>query len=355
MIHASAPGRVNLIGEHTDYNGGFVLPAPIPQRAYVELEPRTDDEIVVTSKELDETTMYRLGEEHRVGNWSDYIQGCTHALRTAGHRLGGATLRIHSDVPLGSGLSSSAALEVAVLRAFREANKLDLDDVTLALLGQRAENEIVGAPVGAMDQLAASLGVPGSALFIDMQSLVAKRVALPAADLLVIASGIPHDHAAGDYRTRRRECEDAAKLLGIASLRELATTDLPRVAQLPDVLARRVRHVVTENARVLAAVEAIEGGNMKRLGNLFRESHMSMRDDYEVSLPAIDVLVESAAAQAGVYGARLTGGGFGGSIVALAERGSGRAAAERAIERYREMTGHTARILVAGELPCVQS
>ncbi|MDX2088698.1 MAG: galactokinase [Kofleriaceae bacterium] len=355
MIAASAPGRVNLIGEHTDYNGGFVLPTPIPQRTHVELERRGGDLVTVTSREMRATRSYRLGDERRSGDWLDYVQGCTAVVRAAGHPLEGMALYIRSDVPVGSGLSSSAALEVAVLRALRRAFELALDDVALALLGQRAENELVGAPVGAMDQLVASLGAMGTALFIDMQSLHTRRIPLPAADLLVIASGLAHDHAAGDYRTRRAECEVAARELGVRSLRELTATDLPRVDRLPAPLARRVRHVVTENARVLAAVDAILEEDVARLGRLFRASHVSMRDDYQVSLPAIDRLVELADAHPDVYGARLTGGGFGGSIVALARAGTSGGAAAVICDRYGADTGQTARVLVAGEAPCSRS
>jgi galactokinase len=352
VIAASAPGRVNLIGEHTDYNGGFVLPTPIPQRTRVELSPRADQRIVVSSDALGDRQAYELGHERRTGGWIDYIQGCTFAARTAGHPLHGADLHIRSDVPLGSGLSSSAALEVAVLRALREANELALDDLTLALLGQRAENEIVGAPVGAMDQLAASLGKPGFALFIDMRTLDSRRVPLPDADLLVISSGIQHDHAAGDYRIRRAECEAAAHQLGVGSLRELGDADLPRIAALAEPLGRRVRHVVSENARVLEAVDALGQGDLVRLGKLFCASHASMRDDYAISIAAIDTLVEIALAHPEVYGARLTGGGFGGSIVALARAGKGAEAAGAIAESYAQRTGHAGRVLLAGRVPC---
>ncbi|MEJ7601594.1 MAG: galactokinase family protein [Kofleriaceae bacterium] len=219
MTSASAPGRVNLIGEHTDYNAGFVLPTVIPQRTRVVLAARTDRHVIVHSRELGETAAYEVGAEQRRGNWLDYIQGCTHALVTDGHRLAGFELTIASDVPLGSGLSSSAALEVATLRGLRELFGLEIDDVAIALLGQRAEVELVGAPVGVMDQMAASLGQPGTALFLDTRNLETRVVPLPAADLIVIASGLRHDHATGDYRTRRAECEDAARRLGVASLR----------------------------------------------------------------------------------------------------------------------------------------
>jgi len=343
---------VNLIGEHTDYNAGFVLPAPIPQRTHVELARRADRRIVVTSRELGARDEYELGHERRTGGWIDYIQGCTHALASAGHRLEGAELHIHSDVPLGSGLASSAALEVAVLRALRSACELALDDLALALLGQRAENEIVGAPVGAMDQLAASLGAPGFALFIDIRSLASRRIPLPDADLLVISSGIQHDHAAGDYRVRRAECEAAARQLGVAALRDVDLADLPRIARLPDPLARRARHIVSENARVLAAVDALAAGDLARLGALFCQSHASLRDDFEISIPAIDVLVELAAAHPEIYGARLTGGGFGGSIVALAHPGHGHRIAAAVIDSYARRTGQTGRILLAGPVPC---
>lgn len=344
----SAPGRVNLIGEHTDYNDGFVLPTLIPQRTFVELQPRADRCILVTSDGLGQSQRYELGAETRRGTWIDYIQGCTAALAFRGCKISGASLHVRSQVPIGAGLASSAALEVAVLRAFREANHLELDDVTLALMGQRAENVLVGAPVGAMDQMVASVGTIGFATLIDMRTLDTRKVPLPDADLLVISSGVVHDHATGDYRTRRGECEAAARALGVRSLRELGPDDLQRVGRLAAPLDRRVRHVISENARVLAAVMALATGNLSELGQLFRASHASMRDDYEVSIPAIDALVELAQARSEVYGARLTGGGFGGSIVAFAQRGSGPRAAAAIAESYRQSTGHTATVLLAG-------
>jgi galactokinase len=346
MMGASAPGRVNLIGEHTDYNAGFVLPTPIPQRTRVELRARGDDRIVVWSREIGAWGAYQLGAERRRGNWTDYVMGCTAMLREAGHRILGSELRITSEVPLGGGLSSSAALEVAVLRAFRAAYAVGIDDLELALIGHRAEVEFVGAPVGAMDQLAASLGRLGSALFIDLRSLEMRSLVLPAADLVVIGSGLRHDHAAGDYRTRRAECEDAARRLGVRTLREVGIADLAAIAALPPPLDRRARHVVTENARVLAAVRAIEDGDLHGLGELLGAAHASMRDDFEASLPAIDQLVAIADADPAIYGARITGGGFGGSIVALATRGQGAVAAARIAGRYVAQTGLAPRVLV---------
>ena len=351
-VIASAPGRVNLIGEHTDYNGGFVLPMAIPQRTRVELRRRDDRRVVAHSRDVGASATYELGAEARRGGWIDYIQGCTQAVRTAGHAVTGFELQISSDVPLGSGLSSSAALEISVLRALREAFSLAIDDVALALLGQRAETELVGAPVGAMDQLASSLGEPGRALLIDLRTLAIRTVLLPAAvDLIVIASGVAHDHATGDYRTRRAECDQAARLLGVHQLRDVGEDALAAVAALPAPLAGRARHVITENARVLATVAALEAGDLPAVGALFAASHRSMRDDFAISLPVIDTLVACAGADADVIGARLTGGGFGGSIVALAAHGRGGRAAARIVEQYAGATGLTARVLIAGS-PC---
>ena len=360
VIRASAPGRVNLIGEHTDYNGGFVLPTPIPQRTTVELRRRRDGLVRVWSREIGASAEYALGDERRQGGWLDYIMGCTQALRLTGHELEGFELKIASDVPLGSGLSSSASLELAVLRAIRQAFGLAIDDTRLALLGQRAENELVGAPVGAMDQLCASLGQPGSALFIDTRALATRLVPLPdGLDLLVIDSGLRHDHATGGYRTRRAECEEAARRLGVPQLRDLGADDLARVARLPDPLARRARHVITEDDRVLAAVAALEAGDLRTLGELFIASHASMRDDFEISLPAIDTLVAIACADPDIYGARLTGGGFGGAIVALAGAGTAAAASRRITDRYRhqerDRTAGAPRVLVAQEAACSRS
>jgi galactokinase len=349
-LAASAPGRVNLIGEHTDYNGGYVLPLAIPQRTRVELARRTDRTVGVWSAEAapaEEPVTYALGEEERRGDWLDYIQGITDVLGKEGFELGGCDLRISSEVPWGGGLSSSAALEVSLLRAFAEAFSLAIDDVRLALLGQQAENDFVGAPVGMMDQMASSLADTRHALFLDTRSLHFERIPLPAgAELVVIDSALPHNLATGEYRTRRKECEEAAKRLGVPQLRDLTAADLPRIAQLPPPLDRRARHVVTEDDRVLQAVEAMRRGDLPGLGKLLDASHASLRDDYEVSVPDVDRLVEIAREEEAVYGARMTGGGFGGSIVVLARDGAGRQAGERIVRRYRESTGQAGRLLV---------
>jgi galactokinase len=347
---ASAPGRVNLIGEHTDYNGGFVLPMAIPQRTWVAVSQRQDRRAHASSRNLgggERIREFTVGAEAPTKSWIDYVQGLTQALARDGHAVGGFDLAIVSDVPLGSGLSSSAALEVAVLRGLRDLFGLSLNDVRLAQLGQRAENDFVGAPVGVMDQMAASLADDHTALFLDTRTLDYEQVPLPPdGALLVINSGVAHNHASGDYRTRRAECDRAAAALGVPQLRDLSLDDLPRVAALPDPISRRARHVITEDHRVLESVDAMKTGDLRRLGELFTESHASMRDDFEMSVPEIDLLVDLAHAERGVFGARLTGGGFGGSIVALVEAGAAQAVAERVSRAYRERSGHTATVLV---------
>src|SRR5713226_7920323 len=348
-VTAQAPGRVNLIGEHTDYNDGFVLPTAIPQVTRVELAARDDQTVQFWSSADPKSHVLRfeLRQEAPQRAWIDFIQGVTHLLRQDGYALRGFNARIESNVPLGSGLSSSASLTVALMRGLRAGFDLKLDDVQIARLGQRVENEFVGARVGIMDPMAASLADQGTALFLDARTLEFERVPLPAgADLIVLNSGISHQHAAGDYNTRRAECEKACALLGIRQLRDLSIRDLDRVQSLPQPLGRRARHVITENERVLEAVAAMRTGDLSRLGELFYASHDSMRDDYEVSIPEIDLIVDLARADADVYGARLTGGGFGGSVVMLAHAGRGQAVAERISDAYAKRSGKQPKILV---------
>jgi galactokinase len=347
VVHASAPGRVNLIGEHTDYNGGFVLPTAIPQKTRVELTRRTDRRVQARSQEAEQHGAYTLGDERKRGDWLDYVQGLTWALSKDGFDFGGFELCVSSEVPAGAGLSSSAALEVAVLRALRAAFDLDLSDVHLARLGQIAENEFVGARVGIMDQMAANLADERTALFLDTRSLDFRRVPLPSqADLVVIHSGVLHEHSSGDYNARRAECEEAARRLGVAELRDLSPADLARVELLPDPLGRRARHVLTENARVLETVAALESGALERVGDLFHASHISQRDDFDVSVPDVDLLVDIAQADPAIFGARLSGGGFGGSVVVLARQGQGRAAAERITATYAARSARRPTVLV---------
>ncbi|MDB4938254.1 MAG: galactokinase [Labilithrix sp.] len=346
-VVAHAPGRVNLIGEHTDYSGGFVLPMAIPQRTTVSLAHRNDGRVRAMSMNVAqrEPITFELGHERKQGSWIDYVQGTIVALRAAGHLTAGFDALIESAVPVGSGLSSSAALEVGLLRALRQAFVLDLADVALAKIGRAAETDFVGAPVGIMDQMASSLADAKNALFIDTRSLAYERVPLPTdVEIAVLDSGIAHDHAAGDYRTRRKECERAAELLGVRELRDV--DDVGRTASLPAPLDRRARHVVTENARVLEAVLAMRENDPLRVGRLFDASHASLRDDFEVSVPGVDRLVALAQAHPDVLGARMTGGGFGGAIVALVRQGRAGEAAHDIARAYSSRHRGHARILV---------
>jgi galactokinase len=331
---------VNLIGEHPDYNGGAVLPAVIPCRTTVALAPRDDRTMRVHTTFGDAAATYELGAESRRRDCFDYVQGCTWALWDAGVAVPGCDVAIDSTVPAGSGLSSSAALEVALLRALRELVGFPLDDLALAGIAHRAEHGFVGAKVGIMDQMAVSLADETAALFLDTRTLATERVPLPAAaELAVIDSGVRHALVADGYNTRRAECERAAAALGVPALCGLGTDALDRIAVLPAPLDRRVRLVVTEHDRVGRAVAALKAGDLASVGALFAASHASQCDDYEVSVPAVDRLVALAAAVPQVHGARLTGGGFGGSIVLLVERGRAAAVAADVVARDRAAGG----------------
>jgi galactokinase len=324
-VVARAPGRVNLLGEHTDYNDGYVLPTAITLHTEVALAQRDDRRVVVVSETLGERGEYALGQETPTGSFVDYAAGVTRALAVHGLPVAGFDALVRSRVPVGSGLSSSAALEVALLRALRARFALVLDDVTLAKLAHWGETRHVGVPVGMLDPMACSLADEHTALFLDVRTLAFERLPLPAAtEIAVVDSGVAHRHAGGDYRKRRAECERAAALLGVASLRDAT---LAALSVLPEPLLRRARHVVTENARVLAGVEALRDGDAERFGTLWWASHASLRDDYEVSVPAVDAIVERARHVPEILGARITGGGFGGAVVVLVRRGHARAAA----------------------------
>ncbi len=348
--HASAPGRVNLIGEHTDYNGGFALPCAVPLHTNVWLAPRSDHKVRVVSDARDgHIVEFSLGDERPRGEWIDYVAGLTWALRRAGGaRRTGFDLLITSDVPVGKGLSSSAALEVAVLRGLRSLFTLPLSDLEIALFAHAAETQFVGAPVGVMDQMVCSLGTEGSAFFLDAATREYHKVPMPpGTSLRIIDSGIAHHHASGSYRLRRRECDDAARALHVNTLRELTVADLPQIEALPDPLNRRARHVVTENARVLKAVDALKTGDLKTFGALLNASHASLRDDFEVSLAEIDWLVEIACSDPHVLGARLTGGGFGGAVLILCAPDAPADLAQQLVARYHTEYGRKAGVLIA--------
>ena len=346
---ASAPGRVNLIGEHTDYNGGFCMPSTLPLQTQVWLGSRSDQKVQLASDAQEgDVVGYGIGDEKPAHSWVDYVAGVTWALRNKGYQLGGFDMLITSDVPVGKGLSSSAALEVAALRGLRRLFSLDLSDLEIALLAHTAETQFVGAPVGVMDQMVCSLGKDHYAFFLDAASRDFKYVPLPAAtSLRVIDSGIAHHHASGDYRTRRRECEEAARALKVTKLRDLTPADLPRINSLPEPLNRRARHVVTEDARVLEAVDALRADDLRKFGALLKASHASLRDDFEVSLAEIDWLVDTADRDPDVLGARLTGGGFGGAILMLCKPGAQPDTAQRVVTQYQQRYGKKAEVLVS--------
>jgi len=320
----SAPGRVNLIGEHTDYNEGFVLPLAINRRTVVALGLRDDRTIRVASGFADEVAEIALDqlEPGKVSGWSAYPLGVAWALGQAGADLAavpGVNLYIESTVPVGAGLSSSAAIESAVALALNDVWQLGLDRRALARVGQRAENEMVGAPTGIMDQSASLLGREDAAVFLDCRSLESEVVDLgfraAGLELLVIDTGVEHQHATGGYADRRASCERGAAELGVTSLRDV--TDLVAARDLlDDETFRRVRHIVTENQRVLDTVRTLRESGPLAIGELLDASHISMRDDFEISVPELDLAVETAQAN-GAIGARMTGGGFGGSAIAL--------------------------------------
>ena len=321
---AAAPGRVNVIGEHTDYNGGWVMPMPLTLETHVALAPRTDGVVRVVSANAPDAKptqfeLVRLLPEH---DWVDYLRGMCAELIKDGHRLQGVDVAITSAVPLGGGLSSSAALEVAFGRAMRDLLGLPLSDEQLAVLGQRCENNFVGAKVGIMDQMASSVGQLGKVLLLNTQTLAYEHIPLPNnMELAVIHSGVHHSHVQGEYNTRRRECEEAAAALGVEALCQLDAQAMSQIETLSEPQRRRARHVVSENLRVFAAAEALRSGDGVTLGKLLAQSHASLRDDYQVSVPAVDALVESALAHPACLGARITGGGFGGCIVVLTQPG----------------------------------
>ena len=315
----SAPGRVNLIGEHLDYNGGPVLPIAIDRQTTASVVVSGDGEVEVTSDSEEGTVRFPVNTSPGdIEGWAAYVAGVFWVLREAGHRVPAVNLQISSDVPAGAGLSSSAALECAVAVALRDLAQLPIDDIALALLAQRAENDYVGVPSGAMDQLASVCAEPGKAVLIETVKPTVSHV--PAhwrddrIDLLVIDTRAQHALGDGEYAQRRRECEEAAALLGIGSLAEVGVGDAARLED--DVLRRRARHVATEVQRVYAAAYALRDRQWRSLGELFDASHASLRDDFEVSSPELDAAVDAAVA-AGALGARMTGGGFGGSAIAL--------------------------------------
>jgi galactokinase len=330
----SAPGRVNLIGEHTDYNDGFVLPFAIDRRTTATIGVRSDRVLrVASSFELDDAgraVVHELALDDlsvdAMDGWSAYVFGIAWALRERGSDLAGATgldVFIDSDVPVGAGLSSSAAIECGVALAFDELWDLGLSRRELALVGQYSENHAVGAPTGIMDQSASLLGERDSVVFLDCRSLDTAIVDLGleanGLEILVVDTNVQHQHATGGYKARRDSCEKGAREMGVPALRDLSVDDLPRAEELlDDETFRRVRHIVTEDQRVLDTVRTLREQGPRAIGDLLVASHVSMRDDFEISVPQLDLAVDTAMAN-GAAGARMTGGGFGGAAIALVD------------------------------------
>ncbi len=343
-----APGRVNLIGEHTDYNEGFVLPAAIGFSCWVAIAPREDRKLVVYSENFGESVEVDLDKlpAHGSGGWSDYPVGVAWAEVQAGNHPRGANLYISGEVPLGSGLSSSAAIEVSVGYAILDIAKQAIDRTKLALLCQRAENEFVGARCGIMDQFVSCHGQAGHALLLDCRSLDFELVKLPPNVHLVICNTmVKHELGASEYNGRRAECEEAVRVLsevlpGIRALRDVSAAQLEQHRkQLSETIYKRVRHVVTEIERTRKAATALQKGEIGKLGQLMADSHRSLRDDFEVSCRELDVMVEIASKQPGILGARMTGGGFGGCTINLVDANESTEFRKHVAEGYASSTG----------------
>ena len=350
---ARAPGRVNIIGEHTDYNEGYVLPIAIGQNTLVAFRPNGSRMVNAYSMTKEEATGFSLDERKTdaIPHWASYVAGVAYALQDADVHPVGADIVIHTTLPVGGGLSSSAALEVSCGLAFTSAAGIELDKKKLALVCQAAENTYVGMQCGIMDQYVALFAHKGAAVRIDCRSLEHELVPLSmsGAKFVVCDTGVRHTLASSEYNNRRRECEQGARLAAqvlcgepIRTLRDLAADDLPELqAPLDPVVFKRVRHVVTENARVVEATKAMKMENYIELGVMMDASHESLRDDYEVSCKELDTMVEIAWSQPGVYGSRMTGGGFGGCTITLIDTAHVDAFCERMAQAYKTATGTT--------------
>lgn len=343
-----APGRVNLIGEHTDYNDGFVMPAALGFYCWVAASPRRDRKLVVSSEEFPEVVEAELSPDalHPKHTWSNYSVGVAAQLEEAGFTLTGANLLIHGEVPIGAGLSSSASIEVATALALTGESGLSIDRTALARICQQAENDFVGMRCGIMDQFISLYGRANHALMLDCRSLSFELVPIPESVRLVICNtGVKHKLAGGEYNRRREQCEEAVRSLarvlpGIRALRDVNMEQLEQNRRvLSEVAYKRAHHVVTENARVLEGMEALRKGDLQRFGQCMSESHRSLRDKFQVSCAELDLMVELANREPGLYGARMTGGGFGGATVNLVDEQSAETFAVNVAKAYREKTG----------------
>jgi galactokinase len=344
----SAPGRVNLIGEHTDYNEGFVMPSAIGLRTRVAMSLRPDRKLLIQSREFPQSFEFDLDNlpQQATGSWCDYVLGIAVVLQQRGHALQGASLLVQSDVPNGAGLGSSAAVEVASALALINVNGVSFPLAEVAKLCQHTENTFIGARVGIMDQFVACMGKAGHVLLLDCRSLEFELIPIPDRVRMVVCNTmVKHQHANGEYNQRRQECEEAVRIFakwypGIRALRDLSIDQLVRHSKdVPDKIYKRCRHVVEENERVRAGARCLRAGNLSGFGALMRESHRSLRDLYEVSCRELDVMVEVAEDLPGYYGGRMTGGGFGGSTINLVDTANAEAFAEQISDRYQRATG----------------
>ena len=345
-----APGRVNLIGEHTDYNDGFVFPMAIDRATWIALRPRTDNKVSAISLDLDDRREFALDDLQRPveSEWIDYLIGVAWALQERGNMLRGWEGVVSGDVPIGSGLSSSAALELVTARAFYEVSDFEWDAAEMALLGQAAENEWLGIKCGIMDQMISASGIENRALLIDCRSLETFSAPLPAGTAVVILdTGTRRGLVDSKYNERREQCEAAAKHYGVRALRDLDfETFRAGQHELESTIGKRARHVITENERTLRARDAMNASDASTLGKLMIESHISLRDDFEVSSPALDAIVDCANAEDACFGARMTGAGFGGCAVALVKAEAAEAFAESVRACYSASTDNKSIITV---------
>jgi galactokinase len=357
-----APGRVNLIGEHTDYNDGFVLPAAIELYTWTAIAPRKHGKLRVFSEHLHETAEIDLTETHpqSQGQWRDYLQGVAWMMQRLGVPLAGADIAVQSDVPIGAGLASSAALEVSLASALLSSSGRTMGLLEIAKLCQRAENEFVGARVGIMDQFASCFGSADHAILLDCRTLEFARLPLPASHALVICNSmVKHAHSGGEYNQRRTQCDQGVTLLrrGLPAIQALRDVTLEQLQahrpELPDLIYRRCHHVLSENERVLRCARALQDGDLRSLGHAMAESHLSLRNDYEVSCRPLDLLVEIATRREGVLGSRMTGGGFGGCTITLVETAAVAEFQRSVSKEYKLATGIDAEIYVSRAGPGV--
>lgn len=351
-----APGRVNLIGEHTDYNDGFVLPAAIELSTYTTIALRKDQLLHVFSENLQETAEFDLTDTNpqREDRWSDYVRGVALMIQKSGVPLDGADIAIYSDIPSGAGLSSSAALEVSLASALLATSGRPLELVEIAKLCQRAENEFVGARVGIMDQFASCFGSAGQAILLDCRTLEFQLLSLPAnVEMVICNTMVKHEHSGGEYNERRTQCEEGVAVLkrffpAIKALRDVTPQQLhSHRADLADLIFRRCDHVVSDNERVLRCVNALQTGDLVTVGRCMSESHASLKYNYEVSCTELDVMVEIATRREGVIGSRMTGGGFGGCTISLVETAAVEEFKRSVAKEYKATTQIDAEIYVS--------